>query len=243
MSNRKWETFIACGDSHGDMLDPAADKAFKKFEGLFKAKHRIHGGDVFDFRALRNGASDEEKREGVQQDIDAGLSFLEWYKPHMLLWGNHDVRMPDKAKHGNILGQACRQWWDSIADAVQLMGADTRPYCKRKGVYEYGGRRWLHGFGGGIHAAYKHAQHYGNTVMFHVHCPTGPVPFSHFDGASGYSCGSLCRLDMEYNRSHLNTLRQKHGWLYGWARGDESYIFHGQIMPNGEPLPPVEFKP
>lgn len=212
----KAERFVICGDSHGDMIDAGAERAFRAFVKSFKPDIRIHLGDYMDLRPLRKGANDEEKREGMQQDVEQGIDFLRWYDPQIVMKGNHDQRLDDMFEYS---GDKNRKWLakmliDSIAD--QLPNIRFYPYCKRKGIYQFGDYKLMHGYNANLHAAYKASSHYGNVIMGHVHTPTGPVRFPHYDGAVGYTCGCLCRLDMEYNRSHLGTLKQGHGWLYGW---------------------------
>src|SRR5690349_11522891 len=88
-----WDPFVFASDNHGDKQDPRAVKAFTKFLGLWKPTIRIHGGDNWDFRPLRRGASEEEKRESMTADFDAGDRFLKILKPTHFQRGNHDERL------------------------------------------------------------------------------------------------------------------------------------------------------
>ena len=208
------QRFIIAFDTHGDMADPGAVAVFKQFCDDWKPDIRIHGGDAFDFRPLRGGASAEEKNEGLTEDVEAGLDFLKWFRPHHFLLGNHDYRLirsiTDAAS--GTLRDHCRLLHDSILDSLP----DTQfiPYGKRQGVLQLGNFRVIHGYHSGIYSARMAAQLYGNVIMGHVHAPTY-FESPHIDGATGYSSGSLCKLDMDYNIGHPNTLRQAHGFVYG----------------------------
>jgi len=94
------ETFVAAGDLHGDRQDAQAVSAFKKFVKEFDPKLRIFLGDIWDFRAIREGASKTEKFHSMEADFKAGMEFLEWYKPAVITLGNHDQRLWDLGGEG-----------------------------------------------------------------------------------------------------------------------------------------------
>src|SRR3569833_2912139 len=75
----KAELFSVVTDTHGDQQDDESVDALFQFMDVFKPTIRVHAGDAFDMRNLRNGASQKEKSESQQEDIDAGLSFLNRY--------------------------------------------------------------------------------------------------------------------------------------------------------------------
>jgi hypothetical protein len=53
-------------------------------------------------------------------------------------------------------------------------------------------------------------------MMGHTHhCEE--VPTKRIDRATGICIGCLCNLDLEYNFSHLTTLRQQQGFAFGWV--------------------------
>ena len=62
--------FQAGFDIHGDMQDPAVNEVFFKFAEIWKPKIRICGGDLFDLRPLRKGASEDERRESIRDDVN-----------------------------------------------------------------------------------------------------------------------------------------------------------------------------
>lgn len=87
-------------DPHGDMQDLPTRKAFFDFAALWKPKLRICGGDLWDFRPLRAGASDDEKRETMRGDFKAGVKWFNEFKPTVYLRGNHCQRLWRLAKAG-----------------------------------------------------------------------------------------------------------------------------------------------
>jgi len=85
---------MALSCTHGNLLDETAFAHFMKEKKAYQPKHMIHLGDVFEFTALRKGATDDEKRINIEEDIEWGLWTLQemmdgikgekWY-----LRGNH----------------------------------------------------------------------------------------------------------------------------------------------------------
>jgi hypothetical protein len=214
------ERFICAFDNHGDKADPSSVAAFFEFCKSFKPHHRIHGGDCFNLACLRKNASEGEKREKLQDDIDAGIDFIKRFKPTRFLRGNHDERLWDAAncddgKLANFAAMLILDINDALGDAVML------PYNKRTGVAHLGKLRVIHGYHTGLYAARHAAAVYGNVLMGHVHAEDHQS-LPHLDGVTGDSSGALCALDQDYNRGHAGTLRQSNGWAYGFvfASGD-----------------------
>ena len=52
--------FLAFGDTHGDMVDKNALEALLRFKKHYKPHLTVHLGDLFDFRALRQGIRQTE---------------------------------------------------------------------------------------------------------------------------------------------------------------------------------------
>ena len=121
--------FVIVGDSHGDMIDPVAEKAVMAFIKDFKPKIRIHLGDAFDFRNLRKGASDEEKADSLMDDWDMGSTFLRQFfdggNQNYFLRGNHDERLYD------LQGSATGVMRDYATDSVKRFEGHIRK-CKAK---------------------------------------------------------------------------------------------------------------
>ena len=155
---------------------------------------------------------------------------MEWFKPTVWLRGNHDERLWDAldASTNGALRQLSGQWIDYIQ--TTLKGCAVYPYCKRKGVYELGDFRFIHGYSHGIGAIRKAALTYGNVVMGHVH-RLDAVRVETLDRAWGYGAGCLCRLDFPYNRGTIGTLAQEHGFVYGYVTpGGRTVIYQAQSI-------------
>jgi hypothetical protein len=188
--------------------------AFFDFLDHWKPTIRIHGGDAFDFAALRRKASEEERRQDLIADVDAGCQFLERQRPTHFLRGNHDERLWDLVRGDDHktagLGQLVL---DQIEGAVG--GAVVLPYCKRRGVLDIGKLRVIHGFNSGVTAVRLSTATYRSHLMGHVHAiDVSTLPDLNCE-AVGRSCGCLCKLDMDYNRATPGSLRQAHGFAYG----------------------------
>lgn len=233
--------FVIAFDSHGDMADPNAINAFKEFVGWWKPDIKIHGGDAFDFRCLRNGASEAEKQEGLKVDVEHGVAFLKWFKPSVFLFGNHDYRLVNAAERARpaTVKEYCRELLEQIKDS--LPSTRIIQYGKRKGVYRLGNYRVVHGYHSGLYAARMASQVFSNVIMGHVHTP-GYFESPHIDGATGYTSGCLCDLDMDYTLSQPNALRQAHGWIYGLLTPRGKTIPFASKVIDGQWYLPSEFK-
>lgn len=205
-------------DIHGDKQDPQAIKAFFEFCDSFRPDMRICGGDIWDFRPLRKKADEEERRESLAVDYSMGMEFMNKYQPHVFLRGNHDERIWDMAEKCNgVISDYCGKLSTEIEADMNVMGCLMLPYDKEKGVYRFGDITAIHGFSGGIGACRKQTSVYaqqGYCLMGHGHVPDF-AKFESYGRREGYMAGCLCKRDLVYNRSQINTLRQEHGWLYG----------------------------
>jgi len=206
--------FVFASDVHGDEQDPKAVSVFFDFVKHWKPEIRVHGGDAFDFRYLRRGALPAEEREDVKSDFDMGIDFIKRLKPTHFLRGNHDERLWDRLNDddGKVRDYAIR-----VADDICCaLGSECQmlPYDKRAGVLRIGKLKMIHGYSSGVYAARLAAQVYGAVLLGHSHtidAYSSPSLEQH----TAYICGCLCKLDMQYNRAQLQTLRQAHGWAYG----------------------------
>lgn len=211
-----WQRFIFASDLHGDAQDAGAVNALFRFMRDFKPRIRICGGDVWDFRALRSKANEEEKRESIRADFDAGLNWLTEFAPtHDLLLGNHDQRLWDKAELRNgPLADYSRELVDRVNGLLGRFRVGFRAYHKRIGVLRLGHLKLLHGFFAGVTAARQHALAYGSCLFGHIHS-IDEASIPGMDRRVARACGCLCQLDMDYNRTSVNTLRYANGWAYG----------------------------
>jgi predicted phosphodiesterase len=223
--------FSIVSDTHGDEIDPVMETKFFDWLADYKPTIRIHAGDVFDFRALRNGASLEEKQQSMSSDLEAGLSFIKRYfktgSEKWLLWGNHDDRLFELARAGDgPLQDHAKNILKDINKVLNSLKVKTLPYDSRNGVLQIGHLKVIHGYHVGVGAAKQHATIYGNVMFGHVHSQDCcPVPSLHGPSlAMGIGC--LCHIDMPYNKRHTNKLRHQQGWIYGVLFPNGQYSAH-----------------
>lgn len=241
MARARYTRWVAAADNHGNHQDDSAVAAFHDFCKWFGPAERLHIGDAFDFACLRRGASDEEKREPLKADIEAGIDFLATFKPTVYLRGNHCQRLYDavESDDGKLADFA-----GYLAGDIEkaLKGVRVYPYCKRRGVHRMGGLSFIHGYHAGLTAARMAAQAYGHVCMGHVHC-SDQARAARIDGAVGHSSGALCKLDARYNRGHANTLRQSVGWLYGVTHPNGCFqVWHADRLEDGTWFLPSEWR-
>lgn len=235
--------FIAIFDPHGDKQHQPTMRVVREFMRVWKPQIKVHGGDGFDFRWLRKGAQDGELREDIQQDFDAGLELLSWYKPTHFLRGNHDERLwdcllphRDDAKMRNLAERMIGDIERALPDACQML-----PYDKRLGVLQLGHLRMVHGYHSGITAAKQAATVYGAVLMGHIHA-VDQYAVPSLEYVVGRACGCCCELDLGYNRAQANTLRQSHGFAYGLLHSDGTYHVWQAESVNGRWVIPTEFR-
>jgi hypothetical protein len=210
------QRFVSACDNHGDHICPQTKKAFFDFLEVWKPHVKIHKGDLFDFRALRRKANENEKRESIQEDVQAGKEFLQAYKPNVWLLGNHDDRLWKISKWGaGAVKDLAQMGVDDITKLCGKLKTTIVPYGKRAGVFKLGDCKFLHGYYCGPYAARRHAMIYGKCIFGHVHAhDLASVP--HIDGAQvARACPALCVLDQEYNQGQAESLRHSNGWIYG----------------------------
>lgn len=233
------DKFTAASDLHGDMQDPRALKQFRTFVEDYKPKYRYFLGDLFDFRALRIGASADERMESLRADFDAGMDFLDWYRPTVITLGNHDQRLWDRVSKGGMrkangpLSDLSSLLIEQFEDATRKMGTTVLPYDKRLGVHRKAGLAFTHGFD--RNNATDMARLYGDVLFGHGHrveAMPGPSQ-GRLHPPTGYMVGCLCKLDQDYNRAQTRTLEQQHGWAYGLHGRTSSHVMQAKMV-NGK---------
>jgi hypothetical protein len=85
--------FQVVSDIHGIELDERATEACLAFTESFKPKIRVIAGDLWDFSAIRKGASADEQAQSMAEDYEAGVNFANCFfrggtQNHLML-GNH----------------------------------------------------------------------------------------------------------------------------------------------------------
>ena len=228
----KW---IYASDLHGDMQQGDVVNELYEFTEKFNPDIKIFGGDLFDFRAIRRGASATERADSMALDVELGLEFLNNWKPNVFLRGNHDERLWDTAKYADdgLIRDHAQDGVRSITTKCKLIKCKMLPYNVNEGVYKLGKLSFIHGFHAGIYATKKHAEVYadqgGATIHGHTHS-IQQQSIARSGGASGYGVGCLCRLDMSYNRHFTGRLMHGHGWAYGFATKEDYQVFQARKM-------------
>lgn len=217
-------------DLHGDMQDKLAVRLFQAHCDKLAPDHRIFGGDLWDFRAWRDGADEVEKQDRVRADFDAGMEFIRWYQPQAITLGNHDIRMWDQVRKGGPMADLCEDLIAEFREYCRSIKCRVLPYDKRYGIYRLGKAKFAHGFYSGPNAARQMGTAYGTIQFGHVHsideqsCPAA-------EDRAGRSVGCLCKLNFTYNRAHVAALRQQHGWAYGPVFDNGTFhVFQARII-------------
>jgi hypothetical protein len=210
-----WTRFLAVFDNHGDKANKSAVEKALKFSGTWKPQIRIHGGDNWNFVPLRRKATEDERHQSLKEDFEAGMHFLDRYKPTHFLRGNHDERLWELAERGQgIEADYALKGIAEIEAELKAIKCAMLPYHKRLGLLRLGHLKILHGFACGVYAARQTALVYGSTLFGHIHAiDEHAIPG--LDRRVSRACGCLCELDMDYNARQPNTLRQAHGFAYG----------------------------
>lgn len=226
----KPKKFIVASDIHGDKQDPYAVEACLRFVSDFKPDIRVIAGDLFEFAAIRSGASNEERSESMSADFGAGSGFANRFfaggRENHLMLGNHDVRAYDFAR---CVDATRRELGERMVDDIKRLARKCRariyPYDSRHGVMEIGRLKVVHGFHTGMAACAHHSRIYGNVIFGHVHSiESFQTPGLSQQEARAIGC--LCRLDMDYADRKTGKLRWAHGWAYGWLFPDGTYQLH-----------------
>jgi len=213
-----WEKAIYVGDNHGNLVCPKAVKVVQRFIEDWKPQHRVHVGDLWDFGGLRKKASAEEKQMGISHDYNCGLEFLDWFKPQLLLLGNHDWRLwraSEEFSEG-VLADLCRMQAEKAEDTLRERRIEWRQY----GVSQFltlpmGGPKFIHGYRSTMYPAKAHFENWGECILGHVHKPDR-YQARHIDGGKSIALGCLADLSKLTYADHTPA---KLGWRQGFAYG------------------------
>ena len=151
-----YKRFLYAADSHGDLICPTAVKKLLNFQKEWKPHYTIHGGDLWDFAALRNGAGQDEKAHGIGEDFDAGMRFLEELKPNYLTLGNHDDRiwLTTAKMADGILRERCQELATAAERRFKQLKIKAIPYHVSKFLQmPEGGPKLIRGFHSGVNPA------------------------------------------------------------------------------------------
>ncbi len=216
--------FLAFGDTHGDMVDKNALEALLRFKKHYKPHLTVHLGDLFDFRALRQGIrqTESEAHEDLRGDTLKGFEVLERTRPNVLLLGNHDHRIYRVAReHSNgLVREAAENGIARVESHCKKLRCQVIPYHYHQGIYSAGALHFLHGYTANLRAVAEHAQHYGSgpdssVVMGHLHRVEQSTGRRH-GRAQGFSAGCLAKFEcMTYAAHRLATSMWQLGWAFG----------------------------
>jgi len=219
--------FQIVSDIHGSQMDHRACDAALNFCKEYNPHIRVIAGDLWDFSAIRKGASQDEQSHSMREDFECGQSFANKFfkggiQNHLML-GNHDVRAYDlchsvdatKADLGALMVR-------DIEALVKKNKAKLWPYDSRTGILEIGSLNVIHGFHTGKTACSEHSRIYNNVVFGHVHSiESYQTPGLKQKEARAIGC--LCKLDQDYANRKTGKLRWAHGFVYGTLFENREY--------------------
>lgn len=247
MSNRY--DIVAMGDNHGDLACEDTLDAIMEFVARVKPKYRVHLGDNWDFRWARRGVdkTSREAREGLEEDLEAGIRWIERYKPTHFLFGNHDDRIRQIISSTDSIKdkEDMQDLLDKMMRTLRRVGCKViKPYNVKTGFIKIGPITFIHGFSHGMSALLKDARIYGTPgggfCMGHLHRLEQLNIESHAGGAA-WLCGWAGRQeDTEYAFRMTGALRWQNGFMYFVCDGND-YIGKqahrfggGWYFPNGD---------
>lgn len=229
--------FLYAPDVHGQEVDQSAWRVVLDFAADFKPHRRILGGDVFEFAPFREGASEFEKSQEVQPDVEHGLNIINQFRATDWCLGNHDVRpwkMRDTAKTPEMrayAGEVVRQM-ERTAERLKV-----RTYGYRVDLFcQIGPRlRAIHGFTNCISSARKTALSVGNCLAGHTHA-IEHATVEHVDGAQCWITGCLRKIFAGFNERRFSTLRHRHGFAFGYydETGPGFTVYQAQKQEDGK---------
>ena len=212
-----YKRFLVCADNHGDLVNKEAKEKFIEFKDDFDPDYCIHLGDVWDFNSLRKGASDEDRRNGIFRDFEAGIEFLDIGFDYLTL-GNHDARLWEGAEGGasGIVRESCAALVKEAESHLNAKNIAWVPYnVNRYLQLPCGGPKFIHGFLAGQNSAKAHFDRFGSCLFGHVHAPDSYIA-RHIDGGQAYSLGCMADIEsMTYAERYPNRLGWRNGFGYG----------------------------
>lgn len=229
----KFTKFIFASDLHGSEQNKEAVSKLLEFTKTFKPDIKIFGGDLFDFKALRRGASEEDRSCSMAQDVNMGISFLKQWRPNIFLNGNHDRPRLEllASSRDAVKADLAERLISDIDGEIESIKCKQYPYDKKRGIYQLGQLKMLHGYAHGIGATRKHGLVYGSCLHGHTH-HVECVYIERHEKTVARSCGALCATEMPYNSAQIGTLRQNNGWAYGLVNKatGEFYVCQSELV-------------
>ncbi len=240
--------FIFGTDLHGIEQHKPTVAAFKTFvtDNSDPKALRVFGGDLWNFAALRRQAAEYEKSIRLNEDFLAGIEFLDWYRPSILILGNHDQRLWDavkqeRVKHSGYRAELAQKYVEQFEAFAKKLNIRVLPYTKSGGVARVNGMAFAHGFGGGENMTSKMIEAYGNVIFGHGHRFESLPGVRENRPVRGNQIGCMCRTDMDYSRADLGALKQENGWGYGFLNKTEGHTVYAAPVIKGKALTAGDF--
>ena len=226
--------FVVIPDLHGDQADPETVSVMRQYIRDYKPNARVMIGDIFDFRNLRRGASEEERSDSMREDVMAGKALIDIFRPTHVTLGNHDQRLWDEARNGKgLIQEYCQRGVDDIKAQFRKHKTEWCEYSIHEGI-EIGAAYFIHGFRANIHSAKSTAEDHAKPgrSIFYGHTHSTSV-YKSVGGTKAYNIGCACNLDMEYSRRRPNTLRHEHAFAAGEIYDDHVIAWFCKPDKNG----------
>jgi hypothetical protein len=224
---------VVMGDNHGNHADPETLKAVLAFCKDFKPHHRVHLGDNWDFAALRKGVGREDRESSwaaLKEDVEAGVQWLDQYRPTHFLMGNHEHRVRDLI-HGTDSITRLESLQDidrQMRKALRNSGCRViKEYTVNQNFIDIGPVTFTHGFYHGNDAIVKTAHRFNSgpgraVVMGHLH-RAEQHNLERRGGGAVWICGCACDLSLQYAERRPSTLRWQNSFMAFRITG-EDYI-------------------
>ena len=246
---------IAMGDNHGILACPDTLDAIMEGVRRYKPKWRVHLGDNWDMTCLRKGVDRDSKEaiDNLEQDLDAGISWIRRYQPTHFLFGNHEWRAFELAQNTDSMSKAKKAMdvIDKMKRELRAAGCKIiKPYDVRHGKVTIENVDFIHGFSHGRNALLQDWGTYGTPghgfAMGHLHREE-QLNYQHINGGAAFLCG--CAMDIDqasYALRRSATLRWQNGFLrfvtngktykgYQLHRWDSKHwIFDGELWSSGK---------
>jgi len=213
-----YKKFLVAADNHGSLVCEKAKKKILEFAKTWKPNYKVHLGDLWDFGCLRRNASPDERADGISDDYQMGLEFLDAFKPGYLTLGNHDDRiwMHSTSCTDGMLREHCSNLAKIAEEEFRKRKIKWVPYHVSKYLQlPEGGPKLIHGFKSSVNSAKAHHDGWGSCLHGHVHAP-GTYVARHIDG--GMSCSVGCLADID-QMTYADRYQAKHGWRQGFLFG------------------------
>lgn len=211
---------MALGCSHGEYIDPVAEKGVLAFRERWKPHTVVHLGDAWDFACLRTGArgnsEDVDRGRPLDPDADRAAEFLRRLRPTHFLAGNHEIRVVELAEHWCARTSAlAKRVLDEMQTTLEDLRCTYRMTWDLRTFFTFGDYKFLHGTLFGAYYLRDTARALGNCVIAHAHRP-GMATAERDDSARAYSPGCLRTVESAgYARARASTLAWGHGVVWG----------------------------